>query len=64
MITDDFLMGDLAPFRNPKNVAAPFRVQRAKELDRAADLELALGRHRVAERLARIAEELREEMTP
>ncbi|MCB8878275.1 hypothetical protein [Acidisoma silvae] len=32
----------------------------ARDLDREADLQLALGHHMIAERLARHAEELRE----
>lgn len=37
------------------------RVERASQLDRRADLELASGRHQVAERLAHAAADLRME---
>lgn len=37
---------------------------RAACIDRRADLELAAGRHRVAERLSTLAAELRERLAP
>ena len=52
-----------APSRNLGtlvNLLASHRATRAAQLDRWADIELAHGHHRAAERLARLADEQRE----
>ena len=51
----------LPPFHKSRNTAI---THRATALDRVADLELSLGHHDTAERLAHAAADLRQERAP
>ena len=57
---EPYLINGLSAHKSEIEERNKFRLAFARLLDRAADQELASGRHGIAERLARLADEIRQ----